>query len=206
MAQEWNNFKMPGTGSNIYGEPRLELAKHLRDDVLEPNTWFIENGTLLGAYRNNKFIELDDDFDIGMLITNSSQINHIYNKIKSKLNPKYDCRIIDTYSNKIEVFDPSYGSYNLSEKYSHVTYHYVTVDIQFYLKIDDKNFKQMYHIDPIDIIVNIDLIYPLKSILLESEHFPCPSKTKEFLENTYGCIEDGAVYNKETGKYHKIIS
>ena len=49
------------------------------------NEWFIENGTLLGAWRNGKFIPHDDDFDMVMLIDTLDDIKSIYEKINKKL-------------------------------------------------------------------------------------------------------------------------
>ena len=59
-CDESNNYKIKGTGNDIYGKQRLELAVYLKNNILPyiNNKWFIENGTLLGAYRNNKFIEM----------------------------------------------------------------------------------------------------------------------------------------------------
>ena len=53
---EWNNFKNPNAGCDKYGKYRLELALYLKNNILNNYIYFIENGTLLGAYRNNKFI------------------------------------------------------------------------------------------------------------------------------------------------------
>ena len=52
---EYNNFKNLDAGNDKYGEPRLKIATYLRDNILNKleQTWFIENGTLLGAYRDN---------------------------------------------------------------------------------------------------------------------------------------------------------
>ena len=53
---EKTNFKTYLAGNIYYGDQRLELAIYLKNHVLKDldNHWFIENGTLLGAYRNNK--------------------------------------------------------------------------------------------------------------------------------------------------------
>ena len=134
---EWNNFKKQDAGCDKYGKQRLELAIYLRDNILDKykNNYFIENGTLLGAYRNRQFIPHDDDFDFTFLLNNLEEINDFYNYINENLNKKYKCRLIKTYAHKLEIYDESYGNYNLiGPQYNNNDYHYVTIDIQFYIK------------------------------------------------------------------------
>ena len=206
--QEYNNFKIPGTGCDIYGEPRLELALELHDKILPfiKKHYFIENGTLLGAWRNNKFIPHDDDFDFGILLDDKvnyrDNIINIFNYIKSNLSEKYKCRLISSYSDKIEVYQPSYGNYLLSEKYNGANYHYITIDLQFYRKINKTQYMAMYHINPFTTIVDIEDILPVKDIMLENNYFPAPVNTQLFLEKHYGSLDVNAKYNKVTGKYH----
>ena len=75
MITSDNNFKNPNAGCDKWGTKRLELAIYLRDNILNKftNYWFIENGTLLGAWRTSKFIPHDDDFDIAMLINSEDE-------------------------------------------------------------------------------------------------------------------------------------
>ena len=208
--QEYNNFKIPGTGCDLYGKQRLELAIDLHDNVL-PNIkqpYFIENGTLLGAWRNRKFIKHDDDFDYGILIEDEIKdkniIIEIFNHIKKNLNKKYECRLITTYADKIEVYDPSWGNYKLSPKYEGADYHYVTIDLQFYKRIDENHYQPMYYINPFNALVDVRLILPTRQIMLENEMFPAPFKIREFLTQYYGSLDPKAKYNSETGKYHLL--
>ena len=44
-------------------------------------------------------------------------------------------------------------------------------------------------------------IVPVQDMELEGELFPAPHNSREFLEQLYGCLEKGAVFDKATGKY-----
>ena len=123
------------------GPQRLELALFLKHNILNTldHPWFIENGTLLGAWRNGKFIKHDDDFDYAILINTKNDADTIYEKMLQGLkNTKYSLRLVDTYCDKIEVYDESYGKYNLiGKQYNNNDYHYVTIDLQFYTRKDN---------------------------------------------------------------------
>ena len=202
---EWNNYKINGTGNDIYGIERMKLACLLRDRVFVdvPNTIFIENGTLLGAWRNGKFIAHDDDFDFGIIIDNKEDILKTFNIIRKCLPENYRCRMIDSYADKIEIYEPSFGEYTLAgPAYNNANYHYITVDLQFYLKNDDRTYKWMYHISN-NINIERSLIEPTGEILLEGENFKCPNNIEEFLKLHYGYIGEDSVYSEETKLYKK---
>lgn len=199
---EWNNFKKQDAGCDKYGKQRLELAVYLRDNILyKYNNYFIENGTLLGAYRNGKFIAHDDDFDFTFLLNSLEEINDFYNYINENLDKKYKCRILNTYANKLEIYNPDYGSYELlGPQYNNNDYHYVTIDIQFYIK-KGNYYHCLYDGKTDEDKIEHDIIFPLKKIMLEGEYFNCPNDTEKFLVINYGSIKEGAKYNKITKKY-----
>lgn len=185
------------------GKKRLELAVYLRDNILNKidNKWFIENGTLLGAWCYGKFIEHDDDFDIGMLINCKSEISKIYKIIEGLLKSKYKARLVSDYAMKIEVYDEKYGKYVLGgEKYNRSDFHYVTLDIQFYVK-NNNLYKCLYFIKPKIRVIDKDILVPISNIILEGEKINSPRDVKEFLKKCYGSLDKNAKYNTNTGLY-----
>lgn len=204
---EWNNYKKTGAGNNIYGKERMVLAVFLRDSVFSylPNTIFIENGTLLGAWRDSTFIAHDDDFDYGILIESRDEIPIILEAIRDSLQDRYSCRLIDSYADKIEIYEPLFGSYKLEgPSYNNTNYHYVTVDLQFYLKQYSGQYRCLYNIAN-SISIDRSVIEPLGEIQLEGELFKCPNKIEEFLKIHYGYLGEDAVYSEETKLYKKNI-
>jgi len=203
---EWNNYKNIEAGCDKYGNDRLKLAVFLRDNVFKhlKHPIFIENGTLLGAWRDHKFIAHDDDFDFGILIDNLEEINNIYNIIGENLPNYYKYRLVEGYANKIEIYDPAFGNYKLSgPDYNNADYHYITVDLQFYLKDTDNNYRCLYYIGANKKVVNKSIIVPTDTILIEEEVFDCPKHIEEFLRNNYNYLGKDSVYSAETGLYYK---
>ena len=200
-----NNFKSPVSGMDIYGEPRMTLAILLRDKVLNKldMPWTIENGTLLGAWRNGSFIQHDDDFDIALFcdINPIPRIPAILEKIKQLLPAPYEARQISTYADKIEVYDPTYGEYKLyTAKYHGASYHHCTVDLQFYQRFGE-TYRSLYYADPQTKTVHYKDMYPLSKIELEGEIFQAPYNVEGFLKSLYGSLSPKAKYNTKTGFY-----
>ena len=202
-AEEWNNFKSSLSGMDRYGDQRLKLAVLMRDTVLNKINfpWIVENGNLLGAWRTGKFIPHDDDFDIAMFFEEDAtlQLCIVFKKIKELLPAPYEARLVSSYCDKIEVFDPTYGNYILhGPQYEGADYHHVTLDIQSYERCGDV-YHSLYNTHP-QYVKHKDL-YPLGNITLEGEPFQAPANVEAALRGVYGSLSAKAKYNKELGKY-----
>jgi hypothetical protein len=188
-----------------YGEQRLELGKLVAEILSENNVkWCIENGTLLGAFRNESLIIQDDDFDIAVFFEENAldELNKLYNVIKDNLPEKYNVRAIDTYCNKLEVFEPSFGNYELNGiQYENASFHHVTVDVQLYA-LDDTNYVRQYPYNSFSIPK--DLLFPFDKTIINGFKFSCPKETEEVLKLVYGYIGENARFNLETKKYELI--
>ncbi len=201
--EEWNNFKNPLSGMDRYGEQRLKLAVLMRDSVLKHTRfpWILENGNLLGAWRNGKFILHDDDFDIAMFFESDAktQLSGVFETIKALLPSQYSARLLSSYCDKIEVFDPSYGNYGLQGPlYQGENYHHVTLDIQSYERAGDV-YCSLYCTHPQ--YINHKDLFPLGSITLEGEVFQAPGNVEAVLKSVYGSLSSKAKYDKKLGKY-----
>ena len=200
-----NNYKKEDAGMDRWGKQRLELALLMRDKILNELKipWVIENGTLLGAYREGKFIVHDDDFDIGLFFeTNpAAHVSDILNKIRQLLPKPCEARYISTYCQKIEVYDPTYGSFILcGPHYNGADYHYVSTDLQFYQRFDDI-YRCLYYGQTNTIEIPAEAVHPLGNITLEGHEFQAPSDVETYLKCIYGSLSPHAKFNPETGFY-----
>ncbi len=195
--------KIKGTGNDLYGSSRLKLALVVKDILnIYKIDWFIENGTLLGAYRDGLFLMQDDDFDIGVIFEDDylAKIKALQSFININLPEKYQCREVATYTNKLEIFDPSEGVYTLPTYYNGADFHYVTVDIQVYTRNKNNDLYSLHKFFSNDFF-STENILPTKTITLEGEVFNCPNQTQIFLEKKYGFIGCNAQFDDKTQKY-----
>ena len=70
---------------------RLFVANKVKDllNSMDPKPiWFIEAGTLMGAYRNGKMIPHDDDFDMGLL-GDEDELDRVYDYLNDRINERF---------------------------------------------------------------------------------------------------------------------
>jgi hypothetical protein len=198
------SHKARGVGNDIYGAARLDLAKLVKV-ALEPVdlTWYLDAGTLLGAYRDGKQIVHDDDFDLAAYVPNFDQADlaALQTKIAASLPAPYQIRVITSYAQKLEIFDPASATFELPPQYQGADFHTVTVDIQV---MTDGPDDVVYLHDMLDHVrVPKDCIAPTGEIACEGHMFDCPRDIVRFLEAQYGYIGTDAVFDTKTKKYVK---
>ena len=206
-----NNYKNKDAGMDIWGKQRLKLGLLLRDKVLNElkMPWVIENGTLLGAYRNGKFIVHDDDFDIALFFESNPSVDvpNMLDVIRKLLPEPYEARYISTYCQKIEVYDPTFGSFVLrGPQYNGANFHYVTADLQFYQRVNGLyrclyfNMKNLIEI-PVEAVLPVNS----RSVTLEGHEFQAPSDIETYLKCWYGSLSPNAKFNPDTGFYEDSV-
>ena len=145
--------------------------------------YWLDFGTLLGAYRNKNFLKHDDDIDIGMFL-------HDYQDNNEKIFVKYGFK-------KIRSFTIDDGEYGREETYE---YKGVGVDIFYYSKVDTS--KAYYHdfrpiqglsrdltIEKRGGLIPRELTLALSSIghiHFLKKVFPIPEPIEEHLRDRYG--------------------
>lgn len=202
-----NNYKNEGAGMDIWGKQRLELGLIVRDKVLSKLNipWVIENGTLLGAYRDGKFIVHDDDFDIALFFESSPEAPELLERIRQLLPKPYEARYVSTYSQKIEVYDPTHGSFVLGgPQYKGANFHFVTTDLQFYQRFNSI-YRCLYFGIKKTIEIPAEAVFPLKSTMLEGHEFQAPSDVEAYLKCWYGSLSPNAKFNPDTGFYEENV-
>lgn len=201
---------------NKYGAHRVALAKHIVKffDRLGIR-WFIDTGTLLGAYRNGRMLPHDDDFDIGVM-GSEKLLQVIYQKLKKRshmFGETIEVICVDSYCKKVEVFDTKFGKYELDcGRYGTNDYHNVTVDIQLYstppsikqedLKPTTKVTLEYYKDNLMDNVkLKVGQIIPYSTIIYEDIAWSAPHQVTSYLKSHYGYIGPNAIFDPKTMKY-----
>lgn len=157
-----------------YAQKCLESVKTILEehDILFWLNW----GTLLGAYRDRDFIPYDSDIDIGVFSDDAKLIKEIMKDTDFCFSHEY--QICDGES--IQTIQLSY------------TYNSLVVDFYFYIYSLDKTSIYGYDLYELDKNTKKEVgryelpLNGFETIILKGKCYNIPSNTRQFLEAFYG--------------------
>lgn len=201
--------------NTVYGGRRLKLASKVWKKIhSQPKIKiFLDGGTLLGSIRSQSLIPHDDDFDFGVYFPTKKSdalcaLHELCEWLRDcfKSESGISVRIVDSYANKIEVFEKDSGEYQLiGTLYRGANFHNVTVDIQLFY--GEKGSSVVCAHDAFtDLRFDKDIFTfnDNKIGIIDGLSFPVCDGYHKFLVTKYGCLEKGATRDEKTGLYTKV--
>lgn len=122
-------------------------------------------GTLLGAIRNNDFIAGDNDIDIGIILKTNNIVE--FENLMLYLN-QYDCKITKKYTG-------STGHYHIK-----------IIDRVMDVWLIWEENRKLFISDSILGDLDIDNLFPLKTLKIKKYDFKIPNKTENLFKFWYG--------------------
>ena len=185
--------------------PQLEELLSVLSGILNSAKieYWIDQGTLLGAYRHGKFIARDSDIDIA--IKNEEQFESLHELLKSKLPNIYASERKGSHCRGYRIWLKTGGSFKGTFEGREIQWPLVCCDVMFYqYNEQDKTYVQQYQGFGVDTsFIPEIVIFPLDRIEFEGSMYPRPNRIEEYLEIQYGFIGDGAFWDPEINRWVK---
>jgi len=185
--------------------PQLEKLLSVLSDILNSAKieYWIDQGTLLGAYRHGKFIARDSDIDIA--IKNEEQFDSLLELLKSKLPNIYVSERKGSHCRGYRIWLKAGGTFKGNFEGREIQWPLVCCDAMFYQYYEqDKTYVQQYQGFGVDTFsIPETVIFPLDRIEFEGSMYPCPNRIEEYLEIQYGYIGEGAFWDPEINRWAK---
>ena len=185
--------------------PKIERLLSVLSDILNSAKieYWIDQGTLLGAYRHGKFIARDSDADLG--VADAEQFEALSELLEANLPSAYGWERKGSHCKGYRVWLKSGGTFKGTFEGREIQWPLVVCDVMFYrYSEEDETFVQEYEGFGVDtIFFPADVIFPLDQVEFEGSVYPCPSRLKEYLEIQYGYIGEGAIWNPATDRWVK---
>ena len=185
--------------------PQIEELLSVLSGILDAGRveYWIDQGTLLGAYRHGKFIARDSDADIA--IRNEEHFETLPDLFDAKLPCGYGWERKGDHCIGYRIWLKSGGNFKGSFKGKTIEWPLVVCDVMLYqFNETEEAYVQKYQGFGVDsCFYSEDVVFPLDRIEFEGKAYPCPAQVKEYLEIQYGYIGEGAVWVAEANRWAK---
>ena len=172
--------------------------------------FFLEGGTLLGAYRNGQFIYHDNDIDLGCVDAEFVKVREVLDtELPDKYAYEHRTEVGGFATNAIGCFPV--GGEKVVDAYGQEwplnmldVYRYIYGDEQKSYRIDHDRAGRDPQGNPK--WIPEDIIFPLSTIVFEGIECPCPNDPKAFAELEQGYLGEDFEFDEETQLFVKSTS
>jgi phosphorylcholine metabolism protein LicD len=191
--------------ANLKIHPQIRELLSVVADILDKAKveYWIDQGTLLGAYRSGKFIARDSDADIA--IRNEEHFDLLLNLLTTELPNAYGCERKGSHCKGYRIWLKDGGTFRGSYEGREIEWPLVACDAMFYsYNENDDTYIQQYEGFGVDtFLFPPNVIFPLGQVEFENRMYPCPAETERYLEIQYGYIGEGAIWDPSIDRWVK---
>jgi hypothetical protein len=193
-------------------EKHLNKAKECLQEVAQVLTkagipWWIDCGTLLGAYRYGGIIPWDNDIDVAMLLPDFENARRALNQLDPEKYTVQDWSGRDFPNTFLKIYVHESGDlvdvyfYDIDEETRECSYIFALDQSIFFFdwwKEGERRFTKP---------VAFHTIFPLKRAMFDGIEVFVPNETVPFLQRYYGeNLSPAKIYDSQTGRFEKDLS
>lgn len=174
---------------------QLRCVTTILEDAGVP--YWIDCGTLLGAYRCNGMIPHDNDTDVA--IFGDEDFERGRKALEEHLPAEYSMKVGTSYSDKLEVNHDASGVFYFS---ADVVTSNVSCDVYKYKQRPNGTLQMQYFKCGVDERqFQHDWVFPLDTVKFEDMTLKCARNKKAYVEEMYGYTGEDFRFDPETQKF-----